>query len=419
MDNNFALHQLEVSLEATLGAFVDPNSRTPLDQWSIIKIEYLLEQYPDNRLRQIWSSRPRTYVLFRKVQNIQRNTELCAFIEQKLHDLLLPLPINQLPDAIKSDVELRDCFLRLQLLVLSNPETIVPPPGAGASQAIVETHSHVDDGDAFFHSKQKLGSGGSGFVDSVVCKFTGNEYARKKIPRPSNITLSDQQTLTEFEQELAALKRLRNYKHMVQYIASYTDYKSLAFIMTPIADYDLRVFLESYGPNQDRIADRGLLLEFFGCLATATRTLHGCQIRHMDIKPSNILIKGRTVLFCDFGISRDWSGTSGDTTQGPVYKKTTRYCSPEVNEGQQRNKASDIFSLGVVYLEMISVLGGFTVEAMRTFLRKNGYTDAPCHNLLGVNQWIEELRKVLIEEEAVALQWIGCMVCPLRPHGGL
>jgi hypothetical protein len=411
MDNNFALHQLEVSL----GAFVDPVPQTPLHQKSIFRIQYLLEQYPDNRFRQIWSSRPRTYVLFRIVQSIPNNIELCAFIEQKLHDLLLPLPINQLPDAIKSDVELRDCFLRLQLLVLSNPETIVPPPG----QAIVETHSHVDDGDAFFDNKQRLGAGGSGFVDSVVCKFTGIEYARKKIPRPSNIALSDQQALTEFEQELASLKRLRNYPHMVQYIASYTDYKSLAFIMTPIADYDLRVFLEGLGPNQDRVADRGLLLEFFGCLATATRTLHGCQIRHMDIKPSNILIKGRTVLFCDFGISRDWSGTSGDTTQGPIYKKTTKYCSPEVDDGQQRNKASDIFSLGVVYLEMMTVLGGFTVEAMRTFLRTNCYTDVPCRNLLGVNQWIEELRKALIEEEAVPLQWIGRMVRTLRLHGGL
>jgi hypothetical protein len=415
MDNDFALHQLEVSLRA----FVDPIPQTPLHQTSIFRIQHLLERYPDNRLRQIWSSRPRTYVLFRIVQSLQENTELCAFIEQKLHDLLLPLPINQLPDAIKSDVELRDRFLRLQLLVLSNPETIVPPPGESAGQAIIETHSHVDDGDAFFHNKQKLGAGGSGFVDSVVCKFTGIEYARKKIPRPSNIALSDQQTFIEFEQELAALKRLRNYPHMVQYIASYTDYKSLAFIMTPIADYDLRDFLEGLGPNQDRIADRGLLQEFFGCLATATRTLHGCQIRHMDIKPSNILIKGRTVLFCDFGISRDWSGTSGDTTQGPIYKKTTKYCSPEVDDGQQRNKASDIFSLGMVYLEMISVLGGFTVEAMRTFLRKNGHTDVPCRNLLGVNKWIEELRKALIEEEAVPLQWIGRMVCPLHPHGGL
>ncbi|KAF2466663.1 kinase-like protein [Lindgomyces ingoldianus] len=223
------------------------------------------------------------------------------------------------------------------------------------------SHSHVDDGDSFFDTKQKLGTGGSGFVDS-----------------------------------------------------------SLAFIMTPIADYDLRSFLEALGPQQDRIAEKELLLEFFGCLAIAIRTLHGCQIRHMDIKPSNILIKGRTVLVCDFGISRDWSGTSGDTTHGPIYKKTAKYCSPEVDDGGQRNKASDIFSLGVVYLEMMSVIGGSTVEEMRTFLRQNGYTtDVACRNLLGVNKWIEELRKALIDEEAAPLQWICRMVRPSWLHGGL
>jgi serine/threonine protein kinase len=161
------------------------------------------------------------------------------------------------------------------------------------------------------------------------------------------------------------------------------------------------------------MAGGGLLLEFFGCLATAIKTLHGCQIRHMDIKPSNVLVKYRIVLICDFGISREWSGTSGDTTHGPIRKKTTNYCSPEMDDGKERNKASDIFSLGVVYLEMMSVIAGSTVDAVRTFLRRNGCTtDVACRNLLGLDKWIEELRSLLVDEEAVPLQWIVRMVCP-------
>jgi serine/threonine protein kinase len=42
---------------------------------------------------------------------------------------------------------------------------------------------------------------------------------------------------------------------------------------------------------------------FFSCLATALEYLYRQEIRHEDIKPSNIFIKGDQVFLADFGLS--------------------------------------------------------------------------------------------------------------------
>jgi len=75
----------------------------------------------------------------------------------------------------------------------------------------------------------------------------------------------------------------------------------------------------------------------------------------MDIKPQNILIVGSDqeiphVILCDFGVS------SAEDLQDHQSKPLTRqYVAPEVFEGVVRKQAADIWSLGCVFSEMVSV----------------------------------------------------------------
>jgi serine/threonine protein kinase len=117
------------------------------------------------------------------------------------------------------------------------------------------------------------------------------------------------------------------------------------------------------------------------------------KIRHKDIKPRNILLKKNEIYITDFGKAIEFDGDKS-MTKGTVRARTTQYHSPEVSRGTKRGIASDIWLLGVTFLEMTTVLRGQTLEAMQSFLRKNGTCDEYVfENIQGAMKWPEYLRK--------------------------
>jgi serine/threonine protein kinase len=161
----------------------------------------------------------------------------------------------------------------------------------------------------------------------------------------------------QFIAEIEILKRLKH-RHVVKFVGSYTDVKYIALIMTPIADRDLTTYLASVTP-----AKYPELRTFFGCLATALEFLHLQNIRHKDIKPGNILVHSGKVLFTD---------ATASTTTGMVNSRTLRYCAPEVANYEARNTMSDVWSLGVVFLDMIATLKGHSIQYMDDFFTQHG-----------------------------------------------
>lgn len=75
--------------------------------------------------------------------------------------------------------------------------------------------------------------------------------------------------------------------------------------------------------------------------------------RH-QIKPRNVLIKGDKVYFTDFGSGHIFSDSGNSTTEGLAYGHTRAYCAPEVIKNDNRNRSSDVFSLGCVLMEMVA-----------------------------------------------------------------
>lgn len=79
---------------------------------------------------------------------------------------------------------------------------------------------------------------------------------------------------------------------------SYTDPKFFALLMVPVAECDLYEYYNLARNSPDRVS---LLRSFLGCLANALQYIHSIKIRHRDIKPQNILVKGDRVYLTDFG----------------------------------------------------------------------------------------------------------------------
>ena len=79
--------------------------------------------------------------------------------------------------------------------------------------------------------------------------------------------------------------------------------------------------------------------------------LHSKRILHRDIKPGNILMNRKgSVKLCDFGISSLY-GEEDQSLQTTVVG-TSRFMSPERLRAKPYGKASDIWSLGLVMLEL-------------------------------------------------------------------
>jgi serine/threonine protein kinase len=80
----------------------------------------------------------------------------------------------------------------------------------------------------------------------------------------------------------------------------------------------------------------------------------------------------------------------GSTTSGPT-TKTYEYCAPEVADGTMRGRSSDVFSLGCVFLEIISVLSGFTDYEQCKTQRQDGADSSFHANLDSVGKWVRDM----------------------------
>lgn len=190
-------------------------------------------------------------------------------------------------------------------------------------------------------------------------------------------------------------------------IGSYTDPRYLALIMSPVADCNLATYYGLVSTSRDK---QSLLRSYFGCLAKALQYLHEEKIRHRDIKPENILIKGPSVLFTDFGLSFDWGHLSRSTTTADS-AKTPVYAAPEVAFFERRkNSSPDIWSLGCVFLEMVTVLKGETVPAMREFFKQKNDNYRYYDNLETAKKWTKHLADLGSVEDSVPVQWIAGML---------
>lgn len=225
---------------------------------------------------------------------------------------------------------------------------------------------------------EDLGIGAFGRVDKV--KYGAVYLARKRIVRRRGLTIED------LRQEGLTMSKL-DHCHVVKLVATYAPRShELCLLIWPAAVCSLSVLLEDIESlrlgegDRDDIAERldvlcllgpddpeadadadantrpfDFLCALLGCVARAMSHCHANGVRHLDIKPSNILLNPYRVYLADFGISRDVSGQDQTTTDG--LPGTEKWRAPELYADHGSSmQLSDIYSLGLVYLNIATVL---------------------------------------------------------------
>ncbi|CAO2144200.1 unnamed protein product [Urochloa humidicola] len=165
-----------------------------------------------------------------------------------------------------------------------------------------------------------------------------------------------------FKAECEALRSIRH-RNLVPILTACSsidsggnDFKALVYEF--ISNGNLDTFLH---PKEDGTHDPCFLnltqrLSIAVDIANALEYLHQSSQRpivHSDLKPSNILLDNdMTARICDFGLARFFDNVS--TASTTAVKGTIGYIAPEYAAGGQVMPSGDVYSFGIILLEMFT-----------------------------------------------------------------
>ena len=143
---------------------------------------------------------------------------------------------------------------------------------------------------------------------------------------------------------------------------------------------------------------------------------HENGIVHRDIKPANIMIlEGYKVKVMDFGIAR--LDKSASVTHTGTALGTPNYISPEQLKGQMVDRRSDIFSLGVVFYEILTSQKPFKGETISALIYSILHTEPipPSEVNLDVPRIFDKIiAKALVKDPDLRFQRAGDIADILR-----
>jgi eukaryotic-like serine/threonine-protein kinase len=228
----------------------------------------------------------------------------------------------------------------------SRPLTPLPTPSSLAATTLT-TFLSLQPGVTFagrYEILSVLGQGGMGAVYQARDRELDRLIALKVI-RPELAT--DPAILQRFKQELILARNI-THKNVVR-IYDLGESEGIRFITMEYVDGDdMRTMLRQHGKFNAQEA-----IPMIEQVCRALDAAHSEGVIHRDLKPQNIMRdkQGRIVVM-DFGLARSL-GDSGMTQTGAIVG-TMEYMSPEQALGSQLDQRSDIFSVGLIFYELLT-----------------------------------------------------------------
>src|SRR6267154_4473364 len=171
-----------------------------------------------------------------------------------------------------------------------------------------------------------------------------NRVVALKVIRPS--LAKNPEILSRFKQELI-LARQVTHKNVIR-IYDLAEFDGVKFITMDFIDgRDLKSVLRANGKFEPRQA-----AEIIEQVCRGLEAAHSEAVIHRDLKPQNIMMyRSGKITVMDFGIAR--SIAPGGTYTGTLVG-TPEYMSPEQAKGEELDARSDLFSLGIIFYELLT-----------------------------------------------------------------
>src|SRR5262245_37917180 len=189
-----------------------------------------------------------------------------------------------------------------------------------------------------------LGVGGMGAVYKAFDRQLTRLVALKTIlPEMAGTPIA----LKRFKQEVLLAQSIVH-KNVVRIFDIGEDGATKFITMDFVEGVDLKSLIKQKGKLPPTEA-AGILREVCQGLEAA----HAAGVVHRDLKPQNIMIENDGhVVVMDFGIAR--SGESRGATQTGAFLGTPEYMSPEQAKTENVDARSDIFSIGLIFYELLT-----------------------------------------------------------------
>lgn len=232
-----------------------------------------------------------------------------------------------------------------------------------------ELKKNIDIDDSEFNSKissditnflKKFGNGGlrieQQFTD--ICKIGtgafGNVYKAKNVIDEKDYAIKIMKTDNKDVLNECRILAGLDHRNIVRYHCVWMEKNNL-YLQMELCDTTLK----EHCLNRLKITRRDMY--YFIDILMGLNYLHNRDIIHRDLKSSNILINNGVAKICDFNLSRKMLT---DKTSIVLKKETDKdmtddigtelYSAPEQLTSNNYDKKVDIFSLGIIYYELIT-----------------------------------------------------------------
>ena len=178
----------------------------------------------------------------------------------------------------------------------------------------------------------RIGEGGMGVVH--LARRPGGDRVALKVLRPHIV--GDDEARARLAREVSSLSRIRS-----RWVAEIVDADPWGEIPYVATRYVPGLSLHDHVVDEGPITGADLTW-FAGCLAEGLASVHRVGVLHRDVKPSNVLMEGRTPILIDFGLAR--VADDPKLTHTGWLLGTPGYLAPEILYGDDATSASDVHS---------------------------------------------------------------------------
>jgi eukaryotic-like serine/threonine-protein kinase len=214
--------------------------------------------------------------------------------------------------------------------------------------------------------QRKIGSGG---MSSVYLAERESDHALTVLKLLNADLSRENEFLRRFIREYGILSKLSS-AHVVKiFDQGYTD-QHVYIAMEYFAGGDLKARIDRGMAPDEAIT---LLVQ----MANGLKAIHSADVIHRDLKPQNIMFRADGSLgILDFGIAKIASEETQLTEHGQVFG-TPYYMSPEQGTGKILDGRSDLYSLGVIFYEMLTGKRLFNAENAVALVYKHMHDRIP------------------------------------------
>ncbi|WP_205474293.1 serine/threonine-protein kinase [Nocardioides sp. SYSU D00038] len=178
----------------------------------------------------------------------------------------------------------------------------------------------------------RIGEGGMGVVH--LARRPGGDRVALKVLRPHIV--GDEEARARLAREVSSLARISS--RWVAEIVDADPWGPVPYVATRyVPGLSLHDHVHEEGPVEGPD-----LLWFAACLAEGVASVHAAGVLHRDVKPSNVIMEGRTPILIDFGLAR--VADDPRLTHTGWLLGTPGYLAPEILYGDDATAASDVHS---------------------------------------------------------------------------